>query len=121
MRRHVWIALAAYALFRGEAGAQQRNRFQRRRLCLVAIRVDDVGDAASFKAGFIVDAIDAALRWLGSAGAQTDASVFYDAALDVHSFVFRDPFGNRLQVFRRRPDRCWKPRAIGLLPAAAPR
>lgn len=54
-----------------------------------------------FKAGFFVDDIDAAFRWLESIGADTDASVFYDRTLDVHSFVFRDPFGNRIQVFQR--------------------
>ena len=59
-----------------------------------------------FKAGFHVDDIDAAHAWLRTRGAEVDGRVFTDSALRVRSFVFRDPEGNRLQVFQACGDGC---------------
>ncbi|HSR68239.1 MAG TPA: VOC family protein [Acidobacteriota bacterium] len=54
-----------------------------------------------FKAGFYVDDIGAAFRWLNSQQVETDEGIFSDEALSVRTFVFRDPDGNRLQVFAK--------------------
>ena len=54
-----------------------------------------------FKAGFHVDDLDALRRRLETLEADVDAGTFFDEALGVRSFVFRDPEGNRLQAFGR--------------------
>jgi len=54
-----------------------------------------------FKVGFYVGDIDAAHHWLRERGVDADANVFFDEALQAHSFVFRDLEGNRLQLFQR--------------------
>jgi hypothetical protein len=59
-----------------------------------------------FKAGLFVDDIDAAYRWLEEMEAERDARLFVDTALQVRTFVLRDPAGNRLQLFERCDTRC---------------
>ncbi len=59
-----------------------------------------------FKAGFYVDDIDAAHRWLHDRDVDMDAGIFVDDALRARSFVFRDLEGNRLQVFQACPAEC---------------
>lgn len=59
-----------------------------------------------FKAGFYVDDVEAAWRWLRTQGVDTDRAIFTDEALNARSFVFRDPEGNRLQVFQRCTPSC---------------
>lgn len=58
-----------------------------------------------FKAGFYVDDIEAAFAWLKSQEVDTDQRIFSDEALSLRSFVFRDPDGNRLQVFAILPEK----------------
>lgn len=78
-----------------------------RGLTVELIRLLDVGPAEDgprlglFKAGFWVDDIEAAHAWLLGRGVDVDVSPFVDDALSARSFVFRDPEGNRLQVFQR--------------------
>jgi catechol 2,3-dioxygenase-like lactoylglutathione lyase family enzyme len=59
-----------------------------------------------FKAGFHVDDIDAALAWLVERGVDAGIGIFTDQALQVRSFVFRDPWGNRLQIFEPCGEVC---------------
>jgi len=65
-----------------------------------------------FKAGFFVDDLAAAFRWLRSRGADMDGTTFVDEALNARTFVFRDPFGNRLQVFQSCEEACPAPDAL---------
>lgn len=62
-----------------------------------------------FKAGFFVDDLTAAFRWLRSRGVDMDPSTFVDEALNARTFVFRDPFGNRLQIFQSCEEACPAP------------
>jgi hypothetical protein len=39
-------------------------------------------------------------------GADTDDPIFIDEALNARSFVFCDPYGNRLQVFQQCGREC---------------
>lgn len=59
-----------------------------------------------FKTGFWVDDLDAAHGWLVGQGVDADEATFVDEALGARSFVFRDPGGNRLQVFQRCHSDC---------------
>jgi pimeloyl-ACP methyl ester carboxylesterase len=52
-----------------------------------------------FKVGLYVDDIEAAHKQLIELGVDVDEAVFTDEALQTRSFVFRDPGGNRFQVF----------------------
>lgn len=54
-----------------------------------------------FKAGFWVRDLEAAHTALLARGVDADARSFVDEALRARSFVFRDPWGNRLQMFER--------------------
>jgi catechol 2,3-dioxygenase-like lactoylglutathione lyase family enzyme len=75
-----------------------------------------------FKSGLFVDNIDAAFAWLRQKGADTDDSIFFDEALNVRSFVFRDPYGNRLQVLQRCDPECdGRPLAFSSRPLLADR
>lgn len=62
---------------------------------------DETSPLGLFKAGLYVDDIEAAFAWVRSLGASTDERIFTDETLGAPSFVFRDPDGNRLQVFER--------------------
>lgn len=62
-----------------------------------------------FKAGFHVDDLPAAYRWLSARQVDMDPSTFVDEALNARTFVFRDPFGNRLQVFQSCDPTCPSP------------
>ena len=64
--------------------------------------VSSVTRVGFFKAGFFVDDIEAAFAWLRGRGVDTDDAIFTDDALGARSFVFRDIYGNRLQVFERQ-------------------
>jgi hypothetical protein len=59
-----------------------------------------------FKAGFHVDDIDTAFDWLLKQGVFAGIGIFTDQALKARSFVFKDPWGNRLQIFQRCDDEC---------------
>jgi catechol 2,3-dioxygenase-like lactoylglutathione lyase family enzyme len=59
-----------------------------------------------FKVGFFVDDIDAAYAWLADLDVDVDQGIFHDEALAARSFVFRDPYGNRLQLFQRCGTDC---------------
>ena len=59
-----------------------------------------------FKAGFYVDDVEAAYESMRARAVEMDARVFVDEPLQVRSFVFRDPDGNRLQVFERCDGPC---------------
>ena len=63
-------------------------------------------DHGLFKAGLFVDDVEAAHRWLRANGVDTDAAIFTDEALNARTFVFRDPDGNRIQVFQRCLSEC---------------
>lgn len=52
-----------------------------------------------FKSGFHVDDLDAAYGWLRQHEVETVGEIFTDDALGARSVVFRDPEGNRLQLF----------------------
>lgn len=71
-----------------------------------AVRGPSEPQLGLFKSGFFVDDIDAAFEWLRQQGANTDESIFVDEALNARSFVFRDPYGNRLQVFEHCGPEC---------------
>ena len=81
-------------------------------LTVEVIRLAGVGPAPAertlglFKAGFYVDDIDAAYAWLAGRDADVDPGIFHDETLGSRSFLFRDPWGNRLQVFQRCDDDC---------------
>jgi catechol 2,3-dioxygenase-like lactoylglutathione lyase family enzyme len=53
-----------------------------------------------FKTGFHVSDLDAALGWLQAHDVETVGEIFTDDALEARSLVFRDPEGNRLQMFQ---------------------
>ena len=59
-----------------------------------------------FKAGFYVDDIDVAYRWLESLGTEMDERVLVDTVLSARMFVLRDLEGNRLQLFARCVGNC---------------
>jgi catechol 2,3-dioxygenase-like lactoylglutathione lyase family enzyme len=59
-----------------------------------------------FKSGIFVRDIDAFYREMQRRGVSTDHEVFVDRALQMRSFVMRDPEGNRLQVFQRCAADC---------------
>lgn len=59
-----------------------------------------------FKSGFYVSDIDAAHESLRTRQVDVDERVFTDEPLSVRTFVFRDPDGNRLQVFERCRGPC---------------
>jgi hypothetical protein len=59
-----------------------------------------------FKTGFFVTGLDALFERLKESGVKVDLAIFTDDALQIRSFVFRDPEGNRLQVFERCGDGC---------------
>jgi len=59
-----------------------------------------------FKAGVFVHDLDAAYAWIAERASTVDAAPFTDEALQVRSFVFRDPEGNRLQLFERCAAAC---------------
>ena len=52
-----------------------------------------------FKSGLFVEGIEALHDELLSHGVQTDARIGVDEAVAARTFIFRDPDGNRLQVF----------------------
>ncbi|MDH3733376.1 MAG: VOC family protein [Gemmatimonadota bacterium] len=59
-----------------------------------------------FKSGLFVEGIEAFHETLVSREVQVDARIVEDEVLGLRTFVFRDPDGNRLQVFEgtgRRP------------------
>jgi predicted enzyme related to lactoylglutathione lyase len=53
-----------------------------------------------FKMGFYVDDLDAAFEWIDNSRGHNVTKIFSDEALGLRSFVFRDPFNNRLQLFQ---------------------
>ncbi len=59
-----------------------------------------------FKAGFIVEDIDAFFARMRERGVDTDRQIFVDGALQMRSFLMRDPEGNRLQAFQRCSAAC---------------
>jgi catechol 2,3-dioxygenase-like lactoylglutathione lyase family enzyme len=59
-----------------------------------------------FKAGFYVDDIEAAHRWLLDRAPRTDRAISADEAIQARTFVFRDLDGNRLQAFETCPPGC---------------
>jgi len=59
-----------------------------------------------FKAGFFVDDIAAAFKWLRSQSVDTDERIMVDREMQVRMFVFRDLAGKRLQVFERCGEGC---------------
>lgn len=58
------------------------------------------------KAGVFVADAGQWHAYLLEAGVEADANVVTDEALGVRTFVFRDPDGNRVQVFERCEDGC---------------
>jgi len=84
----------------------------RRGLTIELIRMRDVtasnGDAhlGLFKAGFYVNDIDRVFQWLQHYNVNIDGTIVTDSALEVRTFVFRDPDGNRWQVFQRCGRTC---------------
>ena len=52
-----------------------------------------------FKSGLFVEGIDALHGELLAHGVRTDAEIGVDEAVGARTFIFRDPDGNRLQVF----------------------
>jgi catechol 2,3-dioxygenase-like lactoylglutathione lyase family enzyme len=58
-----------------------------------------------FKSGFFVRGIDAFHVHLRSLEIDADATIGTDEVLGMRTFVFRDPDGNRLQVFERGAGR----------------
>ena len=59
-----------------------------------------------FKAGFYVPDADALYTRLRSMDVDLDDQLFVDSALNARTFVFRDPEGNRLQVFEHCGESC---------------
>jgi len=58
------------------------------------------------KAGMFVADAELWHQYLVAAGVEADAQVITDEALGMRTFVFRDPDGNRIQVFERCEQGC---------------
>ena len=105
-----WYANAFHLAEFGHRGAEDGRysiRILRRGpLVLEIIRLRDAAPRPDgpgvglFKVGLWVDDIDAAFQRLQDAGAETDRRVLMDERLGARMFVFRDPEGNRIQVFQ---------------------
>ncbi len=53
-----------------------------------------------FKVGYHVADIEASYTWLAQNDVDRDPKIFDDETLPVRTFVFRDPEGNRFQLFQ---------------------
>jgi len=106
------LALTEVNRIEAEDGRYAIRVLEGQGLTVELIRLEGVGPAPTdrtlglFKAGFYVDDIDAAYAWLASRDADVDPGIFHDKALASRSFLFRDPWGNRLQLFQRCDDDC---------------
>lgn len=72
------------------------------------------------KAGVFVADAGQWHTYLLEAGVEADAEVVIDGALGVRTFVFRDPDGNRVQVFERCKNGCQDPARQGPPAAGGP-
>lgn len=59
-----------------------------------------------FKAGLFVRDIEAAHEWIHAQGVESDARIVTDEAMQVRTFVLRDPGGNRVQLFEKCRPAC---------------
>lgn len=80
-------------------------------LTVELLREGDLGPHAEpslglFKVGFYVDDLERARDWLLRHDVSMEGSVVHDQALDARTLVFRDPWGNRLQLFQRCAGAC---------------
>ena len=87
------IELIAYegSIGAGDALAEGQHRFALRGIVKIGLFVSDA---------------DSVHRLLSATGVDIDDSVGMDEHIAAKTFVFRDPDGNRLQIFQRCQGQC---------------